>query len=50
MVMKKKAGIRRGKKRKYSKLTPPTKVNDDFGFSRIISELDKFIDLLYRRM
>lgn len=49
MVTKKKARIRRGNKRKYSKLLPPTKVND-FGFSRIISEIDKAIDLLYRKM
>jgi hypothetical protein len=48
MLAKKKAGIRRGNKRKYNDLLPPTKVNN-FGFSRLINNIDKAIDLLYRR-
>jgi hypothetical protein len=45
---RKKAGIKRGKKRKKSDLLPLTNATIDFD-SRI-SAIDKAINLLYRRM
>lgn len=43
---KRKAGIKRGKVRNPD--LPRTKIGD-WGFSKIISEIEKAIDLFYRR-